>query len=178
MDCTWYVLLVSTYSNLIFYVVEVRLQPRATMRYETIRQRVDDWLHSFDRINLASVVNGWKDIPELASAVEQIAISESPCPTPSLALDDMALQIHVYQTTDGDAFEEFANTTEPGEEGDGTTSASICELPNRGWEGLWDSLIYADNVKLRLLDYIYATVLLSDADVDCERGAVISSLLL
>ena len=46
-------------------------------------------------------------------------------------------------------------------------AAPVCELPSIGWEGLWESLIYEDDVKTRLLDYIYATVVFSDADVDC-----------
>ena len=46
-------------------------------------------------------------------------------------------------------------------------AATVCELPSIGWEGLWESLIYEDDVKTRLLDYIYATVVFSDADVDC-----------
>jgi len=45
-------------------------------------------------------------------------------------------------------------------------AASVCELPSRQWEGLWDSLIFPDDTKSRLLDYIYATVLFSDANVD------------
>lgn len=47
-------------------------------------------------------------------------------------------------------------------------AASACELPCIAWEGLWDSLIYSDNIKLKLLDYIHATLVLSDANVDCE----------
>ena len=46
-------------------------------------------------------------------------------------------------------------------------AATVCELPSIGWEGLWESLIYEDDVKTRLLDYIYATVVFSDANVDC-----------
>ena len=47
-------------------------------------------------------------------------------------------------------------------------AASACELPSMSWEGLWESLIYSDDIKSKLLDYIYATVVFSDADVDCE----------
>jgi hypothetical protein len=47
-------------------------------------------------------------------------------------------------------------------------AASVCELPSRQWEGLWDSLIFPDDTKTKLLDYIYATVLFSDANVDCK----------
>ncbi|KAJ7591210.1 P-loop containing nucleoside triphosphate hydrolase protein [Mycena floridula] len=146
--------------------IEVRLQQRATTRFETIRQNVHDWIHSFDRINLGIVINGWEDVPELKTCVERIAISESSCPSQSLPIEEMNLQIHVYQPSDdADLFEEFS--TNNGEGGDDETmAASVCELPNRGWEGLWDSLIYADNIKMKLLDYIHATLVFSDACVD------------
>lgn len=83
----------------------------------------------------------------------------------------MSLQIHVYQPSDTEAFEEFSNN--PGGEGDDETmAASVCELPNRSWEGLWDSLIYADDIKMKLLDYIHATLVFSDASVDCECTSI------
>ena len=34
---------------------------------------------------------------------------------------------------------------------DATIAASVCELPKRNWEGLWNSLIYAGDIKLKLL---------------------------
>ncbi|KAJ7774325.1 P-loop containing nucleoside triphosphate hydrolase protein [Mycena maculata] len=146
--------------------IEVRLQPRATARFETIRGRIFDWIHSFDRINLASTLEGWEDVPELASSVERVVVSESSCPSHSLHISEMALQIHVYQPADTDSFEEFTNSTGTREDDDETMAASVCELPNRGWEGLWDSLIYADDIKMKLLDYIHATLVFSDANVD------------
>ncbi|KAJ7699889.1 P-loop containing nucleoside triphosphate hydrolase protein [Mycena rosella] len=146
--------------------IEVRLQPRATARFETIRGRIFDWVHSFDRINLSSTLEGWEDIPELASSVERVVVSESSCPSHSLHISEMSLQIHVYQPADTDSFEEFTNSTGTREDDDETMAASVCELPNRGWEGLWDSLIYADDIKMKLLDYIHATLVFSDANVD------------
>ncbi|THV03302.1 AAA-domain-containing protein [Dendrothele bispora CBS 962.96] len=146
--------------------VEVRLKPRATARFDTIRDRVYNWLQSFDRLNLSSVLNGWEDVSELASSVERIATSESACPSQSLPIDEMALQIHVYQPSDSDSFEEFSNGVGARDDDDETMAASVCELPNRSWEGLWDSLIYADDIKMKLLDYIHATLVFSDAGVD------------
>jgi hypothetical protein len=147
--------------------VEVRLQPRATARFETIRARVFDWVHSFDRINLSSTLEGWEDVPELASSVEQVLVSESSCSSHSLHISEMALQIHVYQPADTDSYEEFTNTTGTRQDDDETMAATVCELPNRGMEGLWSSLIYADDIKMKLLDYIHATLVFSDANVDC-----------
>ncbi|KAJ7117373.1 P-loop containing nucleoside triphosphate hydrolase protein [Mycena crocata] len=146
--------------------IEVRLQPRATARFETIRGRILDWVRSFDRINLSSTLDGWEDVPELASSVEQVIVADSSCPNHSLHKSEMSLQIHVYQPADTDSFEEFTNSTGTREDDDETMAASVCELPNRGWEGLWASLIYADDIKMKLLDYIHATLVFSDANVD------------
>jgi pachytene checkpoint protein 2 len=133
----------------------------------TIRNRVYTWINSFDRLNLSSTLNGWEDVPELASSVERISTSESACPSQSLPIHEMALQIHVYQPSDSDSFEEFSNSTGARDDDDETMAASVCELPNRNWEGLWDSLIYAEDIKMKLLDYIHATLVFSDAGVDC-----------
>ncbi|KAF7352977.1 Pachytene checkpoint protein 2 [Mycena venus] len=146
--------------------VEVRLQPRATARFETIRARVSDFVRGFDRINLSSTLEGWEDVPELASSVERILVSESSCASHSLHISEMSLQIHVYQPADTDSYEEFTNSTGTRQDDDETMAATVCELPNRGMEGLWNSLIYADDIKMKLLDYIHATLVFSDANVD------------
>ncbi|KAJ7638612.1 P-loop containing nucleoside triphosphate hydrolase protein [Roridomyces roridus] len=146
--------------------IEVRLKPRATARFETIRNRIFDFVHSFDRINLSSTLEGWEDIPDLAASVERVVVCDSSCPSHSLHISEMSLQIHVYQPSDTDSFEEFTNSTGTREDNDETMAASVCELPNRSWEGLWDSLIYADDIKMKLLDYIHATLVFSDANVD------------
>lgn len=122
---------------------------------------------NYDPIQLPSVLKGWEANPTLASSVERIAISESPCPSTTLRLKEASLEIHAYQPNETDAVEEYANGS-PGRDGEeNMLAASVCELPCRQWEGLWDGLIYADNIKLKLLDYIHATLVLSDADVDC-----------
>ena len=102
----------------------------------------------------------------LASSVEQITACESSSPTSYLPVAQAALQIHVYQPNDGDAVNGFS--AGPSSDGEEIMAASVCELPSRQWEGLWDSLIFPDDTKTRLLDYIYATVLFSDANVDCK----------
>ncbi len=150
-------------------VVEVRLKARATARFETIRLHVHDWIATFNRINLASTLSGWEIIPELATAVDRIIVSESSCPSQSLPLDELVLQVHVYQPSEAETFEEFSNNGK--DEEDDTMAASVCELPNIGWEGLWDSLIYTDDIKMKLLEYIHATLIFSDANVNCRYAS-------
>lgn len=83
-------------------------------------------------------------------------------------MNEMAIQVHVYQPSK-DTFEEYSNSAGSREQDEDTMAATVCELPNRLYEGLWDSLIYAGNIKMKLLDYIYATLLLSDANVNCKK---------
>ncbi|KAG5339202.1 hypothetical protein C0989_005183 [Termitomyces sp. Mn162] len=154
--------------------VEVRLKPRAAARFDSIRNSAHTYIKTFERISLPSTLDGWQDVPELISSVDRISVSESACPSHTLALEDAALQIHVYQPSDSDSFEEFSNSAGVRDDDDDTMAASVCELPNSTWEGLWDSLIYADDIKLKLLDYIHATLLLSDANVDCESSKMVS----
>jgi len=148
--------------------VEVRLKTRSSARFETIRNAAYAFATSFDRIFLPSTLDGWQDIPELAASVEQIVVCEAPCPNPSLPIEETAIHVHVYQPSNSDAFEEYSNNAGARNEDDDTMAATVCELPNRCYEGLWNSLIYAGNIKMKLLDYIYATLLLSDANVDRE----------
>ncbi|KAJ3513330.1 hypothetical protein NLJ89_g3008 [Agrocybe chaxingu] len=149
--------------------VEVRLKPRASSRFETIRNLVYSYVTSYERLVLPSTLSGWEDIPELLSSVERISVCEAQCPTASLKMEEMVIQAHVYQPSDDDAFEEFSNSSGSRGEDDDTMAASVCELPNRNYEGLWDSLIYAGDIKMKLLDYIHATLVLSDANVDFEE---------
>lgn len=123
--------------------------------------------NSYDPIQLPSVLRGWEADPTLASSVDRIAVSESACPSISLPLKEVSLEIHAYQPHETDAVEEYANGASGRDGEENVLAASVCELPCKAWEGLWDGLIYADNIKLKLLDYIHATFVLSDADVDC-----------
>ena len=148
-------------------IVEVRLTPDSTARFDTIRKAIHQYIwNSYETIALPSKLDGWKDVSVLASSVEQITACESSSPTSYLPVAQAALQIHVYQPNDGDGVNGFS--TGPSNDGEEIMAASVCELPSRQWEGLWDSLIFPDDTKTKLLDYIYATVLFSDADVDCK----------
>ena len=148
-------------------IVEVRLTPDSTARFDTIRKAIHQYIwNSYETIALPSKLDGWKDVSVLASSVEQITACESSSPTSYLPVAQAALQIHVYQPNDGDAVNGFS--AGPSSDGEEIMAASVCELPSRQWEGLWDSLIFPDDTKTKLLDYIYATVLFSDANVDCK----------
>ncbi|EGO01751.1 hypothetical protein SERLA73DRAFT_70918 [Serpula lacrymans var. lacrymans S7.3] len=146
--------------------VEVRLSTTAKRRVDTVRNAVLEYISSFDHISLPSTIQGWEQVPTLAGCVERITVSESSCPLSSLPVAETSLQIHTYQPIESDIAEEYSNGSDGRDGSEEVLAASVCELPSKHWDGLWDSLIYADNIKLKLLDYIYATLLLSDADID------------
>ncbi|PPQ99898.1 hypothetical protein CVT24_009579 [Panaeolus cyanescens] len=146
--------------------VEARLKSRSSARFETIRSRVHAFITSLDFLALPSVVEGWENQPDLASAIERISVCESSCSKSSLTMEEMNIEVHVYQPLENDAFEEFSQDSNGRGDEDTSMAATVCELPNKSYEGLWDSLIYADNIKIKMLDYIHATLILSDANVD------------
>ncbi|EIN10675.1 AAA-domain-containing protein [Punctularia strigosozonata HHB-11173 SS5] len=161
--------------------VEVRVAPTST-RLDTIRRLVEELLlSSFDELTCPKVLprSLWDEQPVLASCVEHLAtselsqssildsflvFSESYVHTVSIPIDRCELDIHVYQAFEDDVFEETISADENVDSN--VSAASVCTLPNKSWEGLWDNLIYSDDIKMSLLDYIYATVVLSDARVD------------
>lgn len=149
-------------------LVEVRLASKSKRRVDIVQSHVREFIHSScESLSLPSVLCGWESNSVLASSVERIALAESACPASSLPLDRVSLQIHTYQPSESDIIQEYSNGPES-DSGDQALAASVCELPCRSWEGLWDSLFYSDNLKLKLLDYIHATFVLSDANVDCK----------
>lgn len=121
---------------------------------------------SLERIGLPSILSGWEDIPELLSSVDRIVACEIASSSTTLTQDQMMLQIHVYQPLENDSFEDFSGSRN---DEDDTMAATVSELPNRNLNGLWDSLIYDNGIKMKLLDYIHATLVFSDANVDREH---------
>ncbi|KAG9051015.1 hypothetical protein FS837_000123 [Tulasnella sp. UAMH 9824] len=144
--------------------VEVRLKPSSPALADSIKKSVKDFLAGYaETIMFPSTITGWTTSPALANNIDLLRITESTSPSGSVPFSQAELEIHVYQPTDGDAFEEFATSKTDGEE---VVAASVCELPCRNWDGLWDTLLYSDDIKPRLLNYIHATLVFSERDVD------------
>jgi hypothetical protein len=94
--------------------------------------------------------------------------SQSPpdCPHLYISVSQCEFETHVYQPFLENGMAEISAGGEDGEEE--VMAATVADLPCAVWEGLWESLIYAGNIKGKLLNYIYSTLLLSDAGVDCK----------
>ncbi|KAF9908428.1 Pachytene checkpoint protein 2, partial [Lobosporangium transversale] len=83
---------------------------------------------------------------------------------------EVNLQIHVYQMQSHGAMEEeYDNMNDGGvESGETVVTAQHWDLPCEEFDGVWDSLIFEDQLQLKLLDYIRTTLLFSDKNVNPE----------
>ncbi|KAK0544774.1 hypothetical protein OC846_005929 [Tilletia horrida] len=149
--------------------VEARAKSQSSMRQDSLRKSIQNYLEASQTFLQAEAeVGGWKNVPILASNLDALRVAESSTGQEFVPIQRAQLQIHIYQPAFEDTVHEFAS----GEDGaDGmdeeqVMAATVAELPNRALDGVWNSLIYADDVKVRLLNYIYTTLLFSDANVD------------
>ncbi|KAI3487141.1 hypothetical protein L1887_48974 [Cichorium endivia] len=149
--------------------VEVRLRPSSTASDETMRSEIEAFLTAHcTTLEAESEVASWSDSAFLSANVDRIRIAEvgARAATRSIPIPQARLEIHIYQPSSSDIVDEFSAADPGSDEGDETTAASVAELPNRSLDGVWDSLVYEDDIKAKLLNYIYTTLLFSDASVD------------
>ncbi|PWN53112.1 P-loop containing nucleoside triphosphate hydrolase protein [Violaceomyces palustris] len=147
--------------------VEVRLKVRSTARLDSIKKYVKDFIEAnYCNLECESDLVGWKGSPFLADHVDSIRIAESSAGLETIAIESCNIEIHAYQPTASDEVEEYSAADPDGEDADDVMAATVAELPSRALDGVWDSLVYADDIKVRLLNYIYTTLLFSDANVD------------
>ncbi|SGY62932.1 BQ5605_C007g04756 [Microbotryum silenes-dioicae] len=156
--------------------VEVRLKPTGSVRTDTLRTIVRQYLLADESSTITVEQNceldsAWTRIAVLDMYVERIWIAESDYPHMTVPLSQVELEIHLYQpalssrtsdcfiSTADDDYENQAN------EDDGP-AASVLELPSLSLEGIWDNLIYEEPVKENLLNYIHSSMEFSDHDVD------------
>lgn len=155
-----------------YFKVEVRLKSASKIRVDLIRRLVHSHLESeYETLLTHSNVSDWQDVAALSANIDRIWIGEcsDADSSPAVPLSEVNPVIHVYQpTTRGDAVSEFSTSSPADEdEQDGDVpAASVLALPASSLDGLWDSLIYEDDVKQRLLSYIHSTMLFSDASID------------
>ncbi|GAA5842023.1 hypothetical protein JCM9279_002758 [Rhodotorula babjevae] len=148
--------------------VEVRLKPTSTMRYDLIRRLMSQHLDAeYETLLTHSEVHDWRDVAVLAQNVDRVWIGECTLATSAVPLDAVSLHLHVYQPPSSSRITEFSTSPHNDDDGDADVpAASVLELPSLSLEGVWDTLIYDGDVKGKLLNYIYSTMLFSDALVD------------
>ncbi|KAK9899767.1 AAA-domain-containing protein [Cystobasidium minutum MCA 4210] len=159
--------------------VEVALKASSTARTcrtETVKKAVVHFIEeNFESLLPESQIVDWDDLPILAQYVDCIRVAECSISDEAIPLSRAKLHIHVYRPSREYIIDSFSAAA-PGEDdgGDGEAAgedndvmaATVAHLPAMSLEGIWDNLIYEDNVKLRLLNYINSTQLFGDRMVD------------
>ncbi|KAF8946165.1 Pachytene checkpoint protein 2 [Haplosporangium gracile] len=83
----------------------------------------------------------------------------------SFVTRDVELSIHVYQLQRQGAVEEYGDVGS-GDMDESVMMAHHWTLPCEELEGVWDSLIFEDRLEIKLLEYVYTTILFSDRNVN------------
>ncbi|EJD54036.1 P-loop containing nucleoside triphosphate hydrolase protein [Auricularia subglabra TFB-10046 SS5] len=145
--------------------IEVRLTDSgANRRSDFVRQEVARFIRENQTgLYIPCVLTGWEDHTLLGTMVDRILVTESSYPGTTISLEQAQMEIHIYAINNDNPFDGQEAINEGGED---VMAANSCELPNAAWEGLWETLVYDEDIKSRLLDYLYATLIFSDANVD------------
>ncbi|CAL1547215.1 unnamed protein product [Lymnaea stagnalis] len=143
------------------YHIEVLQSPCSTLRQNQLKEKVIELLRAKKTAFGDFVLEEFQD-PFIQQNIKYIALCDVELPGVEKKVIDLTtanLQIHVFQLhTDG------AGTEELDEEN--MSAASHWILPASDFHGLWESLVYDDAIKIRLLNYATTTLMFSDKLVD------------
>ncbi|WVQ80888.1 hypothetical protein IAT38_002995 [Cryptococcus sp. DSM 104549] len=148
--------------------VEVRQKPYSHLRDLPIIQIVSQYIEeNIANIELGCVLSGWDEIDMLRDHVERVWVEEGLTGVESVKVTDADIQVHVYKSSLDTMLEEFTADLDGDDENEEKVSAaSVRSLPSLELDGVWDTLVYSDDIKARLLNYIYSTILFSECDID------------
>eukprot|EP00053_Salpingoeca_punica_P008296 m.74823 g.74823 ORF g.74823 m.74823 type:complete len:439 (+) comp14538_c0_seq1:165-1481(+) len=144
--------------------VEVCQKMRSSARAEALEEHVRRELLLHPALYGEQQITQFAD-PALTEHVESITVVDLPMAVQSI---DTASQeragrfiIHVFQLNMEEAAEEMDDTDD-----DEITAAQQWILPSGEFHGLWESLVYDEDIKSQLLNYATTTMLFSDRKVD------------
>ncbi|XP_023236223.1 pachytene checkpoint protein 2 homolog [Centruroides sculpturatus] len=140
--------------------VEVRQSNKSTLPPRNVEFLVDQMIKKMENLYGDCILTDFE--PELAQHVESVSIcdvDENLSNGKFVSLLASQLHYHVYRLVDDEP------STEEIDDED-LSAASHWILPSREFHGLWESLIYDDEVKSQLLNFVSTTLLFSDRNVD------------
>ncbi|OCF41656.1 hypothetical protein I317_04567 [Kwoniella heveanensis CBS 569] len=148
--------------------VEARLRPDSTGLLRSLEPSLMSFVQTIERpITLGARLLGWDEIAVLNSNVERVWVGEGPQGVSSVRPADAKIQLHIYRANESDDLEEFSADFDDDDE-EKVTAASMRVLPSLELDGIWDTLVYADDLKTRLLNYIYSTIHFSELQIDSD----------
>ncbi|KAK9433905.1 P-loop containing nucleoside triphosphate hydrolase protein [Lipomyces doorenjongii] len=154
--------------------LEVLVKSDTTHRYGRIRVLVSSFIQdnfAALRLNMVICPASYEDCGSLAEKVERISVVEIQGAGPTSDIIPVTkackFDVHVYELRD--QVESFAPDLELSPvtiDDEGTVAATVSELPCRNIDGLWESLVFDDDIKHRLLHFMSTIMLFSDRQVN------------
>ncbi|KAJ3127969.1 Pachytene checkpoint protein 2 [Nowakowskiella sp. JEL0407] len=144
--------------------VEACISLRSTAAYGVVVVNVKNFLSSFVT-TLRGIENMIISKPNFGSNdflmqnVEFIQICEIHGGDVPNSISDLDVRVHVYQLGEEEATEEV-NPEES------VVTCTVQELPARSFHGLFDSLIFDDDIPKKLLQYVHTSMIFADNAVD------------
>ncbi|XP_060103792.1 pachytene checkpoint protein 2 homolog [Heteronotia binoei] len=143
--------------------VEVHQKSNSTVKQEDIRKSI---LKLLNRHNIVFGDYKWTEFDDvfLTNNVHSVAVVDTELKLKErqpINLSMCKLVIHTFQLN-----EEGPSTEHVEEENECITAANHWVLPTVEFHGLWESLVYENEVKSNLLDYVTSTLLFSDKNVN------------
>ncbi|XP_065216144.1 pachytene checkpoint protein 2 homolog [Planococcus citri] len=83
----------------------------------------------------------------------------------NLSLDKVSLQFHTYRLEEEEIQSEQLNISSDGDN-ETISAANYCLLPHVSFHGIWENLIYDNNIKENLLDYASTSMIFSQYKVN------------
>ncbi|WWD22527.1 hypothetical protein CI109_107020 [Kwoniella shandongensis] len=148
--------------------VEVRLYSDCTRLPLLFHTAVISWIEeSVESVRYGSELRGWEELRGFQGNVERIYIEEGTSKEGDLTVQvaEADFEIHVYRPSE-EEIEEFTADLDEDDDEEKVSAASVRPLPSIELDGVWDTLVYSDDIKSRLLNYIYSTVFFSESDID------------
>lgn len=181
------------------FQVECCVKDDCEERYEMVAKGVAQYIMDrFCSLTLNEEIGGFDDVPDLKRNIAKVRVAEatqasankqSSCKTGlhssstrkhSALLEDSELNIHVYKVHETNKDQQNAEDEQSdSEENNAHSLAQVSELPCAELEGLWDTLVFDDDIKGMLLRYVSTATLFAEMKVDanlisCNRYCHIS----
>ncbi|XP_050395738.1 pachytene checkpoint protein 2 homolog isoform X1 [Patella vulgata] len=148
-------------ANVTTHHIEIRQNPCSTARASMIKDHVLVLLKKQTIAYGDFTINQFED-PFLTDNVKSVSLTDTDINCSDQKAIDLCksnLSLHVFQLhEDGPGQEEI--------EDEELAAANHWLLPSTDFDGLWDSLVFDDDVKGKLLNYSTTTLLFSDKKVD------------
>ncbi|KAI9603576.1 hypothetical protein KEM48_000876 [Puccinia striiformis f. sp. tritici PST-130] len=161
--------------------IEVRLRSNSTILYDTVRRSIGKYItDNYTTLETHTFIRGWEEHKFLINEVYSVYCSECAKPTRLVTISSVNLSIHVYElpiegadkisklcaNPSSENGQDDDQDDDDEEEGVGDVAASRIELPANKYEGVWESLIYEEGLKIKLLNYIYSSIIFAEQNVN------------